>query len=91
MSNRKKLRGPRNGATRITPVKSTKGTFRGLYKLEIYVQKESAWNALKGCRNLSWSEAVTARANYIALRKACNEANKIVLRMAVSNNESNGN
>lgn len=91
MSNRKNLRGPRNGATRITPDKSTKGTFCGLYKLEIYVKKESTWNALEGCRNLSWREAVTARTNYTALRKACNVANKSVLQIAVPNNESNGN
>lgn len=91
MSNRKKLRGTRDGATRITPDKSMKGTFCSLHKLEIYVKKANAWNALEGCDNLSWSEAVTARTNYIALRKACNVANNSVLRIAVPNNEGNGN
>mgnify|MGYP000428241873 CR=1 FL=1 len=91
MSNRKKLRGARDGATRITPDKSMKGTFCGLYKLEAYDKKENAWNALEGCINLSWREAVTARTNYTALRKACNVANKSVLQIAVPNNEGNGN
>ena len=91
MSNRKKLRGTRDGATRITPDKSMKGTFCGLYKLEVYDKKANAWNALEGCGNLSWSGAVTARTNYTALRKACNVANKSILRIAVPNNEGNGN
>lgn len=91
MSNRKKLRGARDGATRITPDKSAKGTFCGLYKLETYAKKSDMWNALEGCRNLSWSEAVTARTNYTALRKACNVANKSVLRIAVPGDEVNGN
>lgn len=91
MSNRKKLRGARDGATRITPDKSMKGTFCGLYKLETYDKKSDMWNALEGCSNLSWSEAVTARANYTALRKACRVANKSVLRIAVPNNEGDGN
>lgn len=91
MSNRKKLRGARDGATRITPDKSMKGTFCGLYKLEVYDRKANAWNALGGCGNLSWSEAVTARTNYTALRKACRVANKSVLRIEVPNNEGNGN
>ena len=91
MSNRKKLRGTRDGATRITPDKSTKGTFCGLYNLEVYDKKANAWNALEGCRNLSWGKAVIACANYTALRKACNVANNSVLRIAVPNNEGNGN
>lgn len=91
MSNRKKLGGARDGATCITPDKSTKGTFCGLYKLETYDKKSDMWNALEGCSNLSWSEAVTARTNYTALRKACRVANKSVLRIAVPNNEGNGN
>lgn len=91
MSNGKKLRGARDGATRITPDKSMKGTFCGLYKLESYDKKANAWNALEGCRNLSWSEAVTARTNYTALRRACKVANKSVLRMEVPNNEGDGN
>lgn len=81
MSNRKKLRGARDGATRITPDKSMKGTFCGLYKLETYDKKSDTWNALEGCSNLSWSEAVTARTNYTALRKACKIANNTVIRI----------
>ena len=91
MSNRKKLRGARDGATRITPDKSMKGTFCGLYKLEVYDKKANAWNTLEGCRNLSWREAVAARTSYTALRKACKGANKSILRIAVPNNEGNGN
>lgn len=90
MSNRKKLRGPRDGATRITQDKSITGTFYGLYNLEVYDKKANAWNALEGCRNLSWGEAVTALTNYTALRKACNVANNSVLRIVVPNNEGNG-
>lgn len=91
MSNRKKLRGARDGATRITPDKSMKGTFCGPYKLETYDKKSDTWNALEGCSNLSWSEAVTASTNYTALRRACKIANKSVLRIAVPDNEGNGN
>lgn len=91
MSNRKKLRGARDGATRITPDKSTKGTFCGLYKLEVYDKKANAWNSLEGCSNLTWGRAVIASTNYTALRKACKVANKSVLRIAVPNNEGNGN
>lgn len=91
MSNRKKLRGARDGATRITPDKSITGTFNGLYKLETYDKKSDMWSALEGCSNLSWSEAVTARTNYTALRKACRVANKSVLQIEVPNNEGNGN
>lgn len=91
MSNRKKLKGARDGATRITPDKSTKGTFCGLYKLEVYDKKANAWNALEGCSNLTWGQAVIASTNYTALRKACKVANKSVLRIAVPNNEGNGN
>lgn len=91
MSNRKKLRGTRNGATRITPDKSTTGAFCGLYKLEAYDKKADEWNTLEGCSSISWGEAVTARTNYTALRKACRVANKSVLQIAVPNNEGNGN
>lgn len=87
MSNRKKLRGARDGATRITPDKSITGTFYGLYKLEVYDKTTRTWNALEGCSNISWGEAVTARTNYTALRKACRVANKSVLRIEVPNNE----
>lgn len=91
MSNRKKLRGARDGATRITPDKSTTGAFCGLYKLEAYDKKADKWNTLEGCSNLTWGKAVIASANYTALRKACKVANKSVLRIAVPNNEGNGN
>lgn len=81
MSNRKKLKGARDGATRITPDKSMKGTFCGMYKLEVYDKKANAWNTLEGCSNISWGEAVAARTNYTALRKACKIANNTVIRI----------
>lgn len=91
MSNRKKLRGARDGATRITPDKSTTGAFCGLYKLEAYDKKADKWNTLEGCGNLTWGQAVIACTNYTALRKACKVANKSVLRIAVPGDEVNGN
>lgn len=90
MSNKKKLRGPRDGVTRITPDKST-GEFCGLYKLEAYDKKSDNWNTLEGCSNLTWGKAVIACANYVALRKACKVANNSVLRITVPNNEGDGN
>ena len=91
MSNRKKLRGTRDGATRITPDKSTTGAFCGLYKLEAYDKKADKWNTLEGCSNLTWGQAVIASTNYTALRKACKVANKSVLRIAVPDNEGGRN
>lgn len=91
MSNRKKLRGTRDGVTRITPDKSTTGAFCGLYKLEAYDKKADKWNTLEGCSNLTWGQAVIASTNYTALRKACKVANKSVLRIAVPGDEVNGN
>ena len=91
MSNRKKLKGARDGATRITPDKSTTGAFCGLYKLEAYDKKADEWNTLEGCSNLTWGQAVIASTNYTALRKACKVSNKSVLRIAVPNNEGDGN
>lgn len=91
MSNRKKLRRTRDGATRITPDKSTTGAFCGLYKLETYDKKADKWNTLEGCSNLTWGQAVIACTNYTALRKACKVANKSVLRIAVPGDEVNGN
>lgn len=91
MSNRKKLRGARDGATRITPDKSTTGAFCGLYKLEAYDKKADNWNTLEGCSNLTRGQAVIAYTNYTALRKACKVANKSVLQIAVPDNEGNGN
>lgn len=87
MSNRKKLRGTRDGATRITPDKSTTGAFCGLYKLEAYDKKADEWTTLEGCSNLTRGQAVIASTNYTALRKACRVANKSVLRIEVPNDE----
>lgn len=87
MSNRKKLRGARDGATRITPDKSITGTFNGLYKLEVYDKKSDNWNTLEGCSNLTWGQAVIVRTNYTALRRAWRVANKSVLQIEVPNNE----
>lgn len=81
MSNRKKLRGTRDGATRITPDKSFNGQFMGVYKLEVYDKKSDRWDTLKGCSNLTWGKAVIARTNYVALRKACKIANNTVIRI----------
>lgn len=81
MSNKKKLRGPRDGATRITPDKSFNGQFMGVYKLEVYDKKSDEWNTLKGCSNITWGKAVIARTNYVALRKACKIANNTVIRI----------
>lgn len=91
MSNRKKLRGTRDGAARITPDKSTTGAFCGLYKLEVYDKKSDNWNTLEGCSNLTLRQAVIVCTNYTALRKACKVANKSVLRIAVPGDEGNGN
>lgn len=77
MSNRKKLRGTRDGATRITPDKE----FCGLYELEAYDKKSDEWNTIEGCGNLTWGEAVIARTNYTALRKACKIANNTTIRI----------
>lgn len=81
MSNKKKLRGPRDGATRITPDKSFNGKFMGVYKLVVYDKKSDKWNTLKGCSSMTWGKAVIARTNYVALRKACKIANNTVIRI----------
>lgn len=81
MSNRKKLRGTRDGATRITPDKSFNGRFMGVYKLEAYDKKADKWNTLEGCSNLPWRQAVIARTNYTALRRECKIANNTVIRI----------
>lgn len=80
MSNKKKLRGPRDGATRITPDKST-GEFCGLYKLQMYTKDTLSWSDLEGCTGLTWTEATTARTNYVALRRACKIANNTDIRI----------
>lgn len=81
MSNRKKIRGTRDGATRITPDKSFNGRFMGVYKLEVYDKKSDRWDTLKGCSNLTWGQAVIARTNYTALRRECKIANNTVIRI----------
>lgn len=81
MSNRKKLRGTRDGATRITPDKSTTGAFCGLYKLEVYDKKSDKWDTIEGCSNLTWGQAVITSTNYTALRRECKIANKTVIRI----------
>lgn len=92
MSNRKKLRGTRDGATRITPDKSTTGAFCGLYKLEAYDKKAGEWNTLEGCSNLTWGQAVIASTNYTALRRECKIANNTVIRIVRPGiDEGNGN
>lgn len=89
MSNRKKLKS-RDGATRITPDKST-GEFCGLYKLQMYTKDTLSWSDLEGCTKLTWTEATTARKNYVALRRACRVANGASLHINVPTNEGNGN
>lgn len=89
MSNKKKLKS-RDGATRITPDKSFNGRFMGVYKLQVYDKEEDVWRDVKGCSNITWGKAVIARKNYVALRKACEVANKGVIKLHVPN-EGNGN
>lgn len=88
MSNKKKLKS-RDGATRITPDKSV-GYFCGMYKLQVYTKDTLSWSDIEGCAHLTWTEATTARKNYVALRKACKVANKGVIKLHVPN-EGNGN
>ena len=87
MSNKKKLKS-RDGATRITPDKYT-GEFCGLYKLQMYTKDTLSWSDLEGCTGLTWTEATTARKNYVALRKACRVANGASLHVNVPANEGN--
>lgn len=89
MSNRKKLKS-RDGATRITPDKST-GEFCGLYKLQTYNDRHGVWKNLEGCARLTWTEAVTARKNYVALRRACKVANGASLHINVPADEVHRN
>ena len=88
MSNKKKLKS-RDGATRITPDKST-GEFCGLYKLQMYTKDTLSWSDLEGCTGLTWKEAAQARKNYVALRAACKVVNSGVIKLHVPN-EGNGN
>lgn len=89
MSNKKKLKS-RDGATRITPDKSV-GYFCGMYKLQVYDKEEDVWEDVKGCALLTWTEATTARKNYVALRRACKVANGASLHINVPTDEGNGN
>lgn len=89
MSNRKKLKS-HDGATRITPDKST-GEFCGLYKLQTYNDLRGVWENLEGCARLTWTEAVTARKNYVVLRRACKAANGASLHINVPADEVHRN
>lgn len=89
MSNKKKLKS-RDGATRITPDKSV-GYFCGMYKLQVYDKKTDQWGDIEGCDCLTWTEAVIARKNYVALRKACKVANGASLHINVPADEVHGN
>lgn len=89
MSNKKKLK-LRDGATRITPDKST-GEFCGLYKLQVYDKASDSWKDLEGCGGLTWTEATTARKNYVALRQACKVTNGASLHINIPTDEGNGN
>lgn len=86
MSNKKKLKS-RDGATRITKSEE----FYGLFKLQTYNDRRGVWENLKGCDCLTWTEAVIARKNYVALRRACKVANGASLHINVPANESYGN
>ena len=89
MGNKKKLKS-RDGATRITPDKST-GEFCGLYKLQMYTKDTLSWSDLEGCTGLTWTEATMARKNFVTLRKACKVANGSSLHINVPADEGNGN
>ena len=89
MSNKKKLKS-RDGATRITPNKSV-GYFCGMYKLQVYDKANDSWDDVLGCALLTWTEATTARKNYVALRRACKVTNGASLHINVPTDESNGN
>ena len=86
MSNKKKLK-PHDGATRIAKSEE----FTGLYKLQAYDKKADQWGDIEGCALLTWTEATTARKNYVALRKACKVTNGASLRISVPANEVHGN
>lgn len=90
MSNKKKLK-LRDGSTRITPDKSFNGQFMGVYKLQVYDKASDSWKDLEGCTGLTWTEATTARKNYVALRRACRVANGANMHINVSTDEVYGN
>lgn len=86
MSNKKKLKS-RDGATRITP----DDEFCGLHKLQMYTKDTLSWSDIEGCTGLTWTEATTARKNFVALRQACKLANGASLNISLPTDESNGN
>lgn len=89
MSNKKKLKS-RDGATRIAPDKSFNGMFMGVYKLQVYTKDTLSWSDIEGCTHLTWTEATTARKNFVALRKAYKVANRASLHINVPANEVHG-
>ena len=89
MGNRKKSRS-RDGATRITPDRSA-GHSCGMYKLQAYDKAEDVWDDVLGCGSLTWTEATTARKNYVALRRACKVTNGASLHIGVPTDEGDGN
>lgn len=89
MSNRKKIKS-KNGATRITPDKYT-GDFCGRFKLQVYDKANDSWKDLEGCTGLAWTEATTARKNFVALRRACKVTNGASLHINVPANEVHRN
>ena len=89
MSNKKKLKS-KGGATRITPDKYT-GDFCGRFKLQVYDKASDSWKDLEGCGGLTWTEATTARKNFVTLRKACKVTNGASLHINVPTDEGNGN
>lgn len=89
MGNKKKLKS-RDGATRITPDKSV-GYFCGMYKLQAYDKNADQWSDIDGCTLLTWTEATTARKNYVSLRQACKVANSSTMNIKIPSNEVNGN
>lgn len=86
MSNKKKLES-RDGETRIAKSEE----FTRLYDLQVYNERRGVWEPLKGCGGLTWTEATTARKNYVALRAACEVANGGVVKLHVPTDEGNGN
>ena len=86
MSNKKKLKS-RDGATRI----ANNEEFTGLYDLQVYNERRGVWEPLEGCTGLTWTEATTARKNYVALRQACKVTNGASLHINVPTDESTGN
>jgi hypothetical protein len=89
MSNKKKLKS-RDGATRITPDKYT-GDFCGRFKLQVYDKASDQWGDIEGCALLTWTEATTARKNFVALRQACKVANSSTMNINIPSDEVNGN